>query len=111
MSDDEVRADAPDAPPEPADECCACHGADLDAEDLALLSFAAGIASLVFGLFGMMQWTHWLALPCGVGAIWCGSRALKQQTERPQAALIGLGAGVFGLAIWLVSRAWSSVLH
>ncbi len=112
MSDESSVDETADAP-EPA--CCtsleSCCGADLDAEDLALLSLGAGIAACAFATFGVTGWTHILALPCGAGAVYCGYQALKQQTPRAQAALIGLGGGALALAMWLITRGWMNVVE
>lgn len=110
---DESRVD--ETPDDNAPACCeapeSCCGADLDAEDLSLLSLGAGIAACAFATFGLAGWTHILALPCGAGAVYAGYRALKQNTPRAQAALIGLGSGALALAMWLITRGWMNVVE
>ena len=105
----------PESGAEPEPPCCgvsleSCCGADLDAEDLALLSLGAGLATCAFATFGFMTWTHLLALPCGLVALGCGYRALKDDTPREHAALFGLGTGALGLAMWIVTSAWGHVM-
>jgi len=110
---DETPSD--DAPDTPATACCefldTCCGADLDSEDLSLLSLGAGIAACAFATFGLAGWTHILALPFGAAAIYCGYRALKEDTPREQAATFGVGSGALALAMWLITRGWMNVVE
>lgn len=99
--DDDDAPAAPESPTPPAP-----GPADLDADDYALLSLGSGLAGFAFAVVGIADWTHMLALPCGLCAIGWGHRAVKQATHRPGAALCGLGIGALTLAIWLVTHRW-----
>lgn len=89
---------------------CGCCGGEaecpLDQNDMAMLSMGAGVASLVFALYGYATWPHVLALPLGVLAIASACRAVKCGTENKKQASAGMVCGVIGLCAWLIGSTW-----
>lgn len=86
-----------------AEACCPCGTCEckMDDEDLAILSLGTGVASLVFGMFGWHHF-HFLALPLGVCALVCGTKALKANTKRDRQAIQGVVCGVIGASFWII---------
>ncbi|MBI2300102.1 MAG: hypothetical protein HYU66_14360 [Armatimonadetes bacterium] len=72
-----------------------------DADDMAILGGASGVASLILSLVAWARWPHFLALPLGLFAIVACWRALKLRTERKEEAQSGLYCGVIGVCVWL----------
>ncbi|MCC7491875.1 MAG: hypothetical protein IT204_05985 [Fimbriimonadaceae bacterium] len=112
---DEIQDPGTSAADEPPEGCCgSCCGAELnveiDADDRAILSLGAGAAAAVFALLGFSTWLHWLTLPCGIGAVVAGYKALKQGTRYPQAATSGVTSGAVAVALFLAIRALAAVV-
>lgn len=87
-----------------ADACCASGTCEctMDDEDLAILALGTGVASLIFGMFGWHNF-HFLALPLGLCAMICGTKALKANTKRDRQAVQGVVCGVIGASFWVIS--------
>ncbi|NUQ01931.1 MAG: hypothetical protein HUU35_18960, partial [Armatimonadetes bacterium] len=67
--------------------CPLCDGCDLDAADLAILSYVAGLVSLVLAFFAVHhRLIHFLALPLGLLAVAAGYKSSKVATPKQKMA-------------------------
>jgi hypothetical protein len=89
---------------------CACGGdvlcdlasKELDADDLAVMALAAGLASVF--LAPAPDWRSMLGLVLGAVGVVGGFLAQRAHGARQKAAVMGLAFGALGLTFWLIAH-------